>query len=145
MFSKDQTAGRVVCLADYGRVNMGAIVPITNELHADVEAWMAEGNTLAEFDGYPEIPMTPEQLQDWRENAEVSAYQAFAALEGAGYLDQVEGMMGDTKTPKRTRLAFHKAQVFKRNSPTVANIAAVLGLTEAQIDDLFREAATIEA
>ncbi len=36
MFSEDQTAGRVVCLADYGRLKAGAIVPVANELYADM-------------------------------------------------------------------------------------------------------------
>lgn len=56
MFSHDQGNDRVVCLEDYGRVKRGAIVPVTNELYADVQEWLDEGNELAEFDGYPDIP-----------------------------------------------------------------------------------------
>ncbi|WP_204248996.1 hypothetical protein, partial [Halomonas sp. S2151] len=63
MFSKDQTAGRVVCLADYGRLKAGAIVPESNELYADVEAWIAEGNTLAEFKGYPDTRLLDDVKQ----------------------------------------------------------------------------------
>ena len=145
MFSKDQTAGRVVCLADYGRVNMGAIVPITNELHADVEAWMAEGNTLAEFDGYPEIPMTPEQLQDWRDAAEVSTFQAEQALADFGYLAQVEALMDDPATSKKTVRAWRKARVFRYRSPTVTDLCLVLEISDQDKDALFKHAATIEA
>ncbi|MAX33213.1 MAG: hypothetical protein CME72_09135 [Halomonadaceae bacterium] len=54
MFSHDQNAGRVVCLDDYGRVKKGAVVPVSNELYSDVQQWIDEGNTLAEFDGYPD-------------------------------------------------------------------------------------------
>ena len=44
-----------------------------------------------------------------------------------------------------TRLAWADAQTFERQSPTVANLAAVLGLSAIQIDDLFKTAAGIVA
>jgi len=145
MFSKDQIAGRVVCLADYGRLKAGAIVPESNELYADVEAWIAEGNTLAAFDGYPELPMTEEQLQDWRESAVVSRFQARAALRQAGLRSQVEAIMDDPATDPLVVDAWTDAQEFRRMSPTVLNLAAGLGLTDTEVDDLFRQAAMIEA
>ena len=145
MFSKDQTAGRVVCLADYGRVNMGAIVPITNELYADVEAWMAEGNTLAEFDGYPDVPMNEDQLQSWRASTVASAFQAQQALDDFGYIEQVEAIMTDPATPAKTKRAWKLAQEFRRMSPTVLELAGALGLSEVEIDTLFQHALTIEA
>ncbi|MEX2476035.1 hypothetical protein [Marinobacter sp.] len=54
MFSHDKNAGAVVCLADYGRIQRGAVVPVSNELYADVEDWMAEGNALVLFEGHPD-------------------------------------------------------------------------------------------
>ncbi|MDI5984894.1 DUF4376 domain-containing protein [Halomonas sp. M4R5S39] len=54
MFTHDQTSGRAVCVADYGRLKRGAVVPQGNELWADVEAWLAEGNALGAFAGYPD-------------------------------------------------------------------------------------------
>ena len=63
MFSKDQTAGRVVCMVDYGRLKAGAIVPESNELYADVEAWLAEGNPLGAFGGYPVMPQEPDDVR----------------------------------------------------------------------------------
>lgn len=145
MFSHDQQAGRVVCLEAYGRIHQGAIVPDTNELYADVEAWLAEGNTLAEFSGYPEIPMTADQRQDWREAAVVSRFQARAALHQAGLLAQVQAMMDDPATDPVVVIAWQDAQEFKRMSPTVLGLAAELSLTDEQLDDLFVQAATIEA
>lgn len=145
MFSKDQTTGRAVCLADYGRLKMGAIVPETSELYADVEAWIADGNTLGEFDGYPEIPMTEDQLQDWRDSAVVSAFQAHQALDDAGLMDHVEAIMTHPDTPAKTKRAWTMAQEFRRKSPTVIGLAGALDLTDVQVDDLFRHAATIEA
>lgn len=145
MFSKDQTAGRVVCLADYGRLKAGAIVPVSNELYGDVQQWIDEGNTLAEFDGYPEVPMTAEQLKDWRESAVVSRFQARAVLRQAGLRSQVEAIMDDPATDPLVIDAWTDAQEFKRMSPTVLNLADGLGLTDTEVDDLFRQASTIEA
>jgi len=145
MFSKDQTAGRVVCLADYGRLKKGAIIPESNELYADVEAWIAEGNALAAFDGYPEIPMSEEQLQDWRESAVVSRFQARAALRQAGLRSQVEAIMDDPATDPLVIDAWADAQEFRRMSPTILALTGQLGLTETEVDDLFRQASLIEA
>lgn len=145
MFSKDQSAGRAVCLADYGRLKKGAIVPASNELYADVEAWLAEGNALTEFGGYPEIPMTEAQIQDWRESAVVSRFQARAALRQAGLRSQVEAIMDDPATDPLVVDAWADAQEFKRMSPAVLNLAAGLGLTDAEVDDLFEQAALIES
>lgn len=145
MFSKDKIAGRAVCLEDYGRVHKGAIVPESNELYADVEAWIAEGNTLAEFDGYPDVPMNEEQLQDWRESAVVSPYQGLAALDHFGYLAQVEAIMTDPDTPKLTRLAFEHTNEWRRLSTMMLDMIAQLGISGEQADEMFRYAMNVEA
>ena len=85
------------------------------------------------------------ELAKKRESMVVSAFQAFAALAAAGYLDDVETMMADPETPRIHRLAFEKAQEFRRLSPTVDHWKGRLELTEAQCDELFENAATIEA
>lgn len=45
MFAKTNSGAK--CLADYGRIKEGAIVPETNELYEDVQAWLNEGNEWA--------------------------------------------------------------------------------------------------
>lgn len=75
----------------------------------------------------------------------VSRFQARAALLAAGLLDQVEALMANESTPAIAKLAWADAQEFKRNSPTVNALAASLQLTEAQLDELFTAAATIDA
>lgn len=145
MFSKDKTSGRAVCLEDYGRVHKGAIVPESNELYEDVEQWIAEGNTLAEFDGYPDVPMDEEQLQDWRESAVVSPYQGLAALNHFGYLEQVETLMTDPNTPKLTRLAFERTEEWRRGSSMMLEMITRLELTGEQADEMFRYAMNVEA
>lgn len=75
----------------------------------------------------------------------VSRFQARAALHLAGLLETVEAMMAAPETPALAKLAWADAQEFKRNSPTVLSLSASLGLTEAQLDDLFTTAAGIDA
>lgn len=75
--------------------------------------------------------------------AEVSRFQARAALLIAGYLPTVEATI--SAADPLTQLAWADAQVFRRNSPTIAALAAAIGLTESQIDALFVQAAQIEA
>lgn len=145
MFSKDKQQGRAVCLADYGRVKKGAIVPISNELYADVEAWIAEGNTLTEFDGYPELPMTDEQLQDWRASAVISRMQAEIQLHREGLLEQLENIIADPATDQEVVIAWQKSTKVRRASSTVAAISDQMGLTDERLDQMFKQAAMIEA
>lgn len=49
------------------------------------------------------------------------------------------------ETPVLAKLAWADAQEFERGSPTIAALAGQIGLTEAQIDQLFMDAAGIKA
>lgn len=145
MFSKDQTAGRVICLADYGRLKAGAIVPVSNELYADVEDWIAEGNTLAEFDGYPEILMSEEQREAWRDSVELSRFQARHTLRHFGYFDQVEVYMASEAASDLERDAWADAQVFRYRSATMNKLALLLEIDDAKRDEMFRYGLAVEA
>ncbi len=78
-----------------------------------------------------------------REQMIVSPFQAKAALTAAGYMASVETIIAAADAT--TQLAWNEAIEFKRNSPTITTLGAALGLSETQIDDLFRAAAVIEA
>lgn len=86
-----------------------------------------------------------ERRTNWRESAKVSKFQAKAALKQAGLLDQVRTMMTELPEDDLTRIAWEDAQEFRRNSPTVAALAAELELTDEQLDELFEQASSIEA
>jgi hypothetical protein len=75
----------------------------------------------------------------------VSRFQARAALHMAGLLPAVEELMADPETDMLSKLAWTDATEFRRNSPTLQTTAVALGLTEAQLDGLFANAATIVA
>lgn len=73
----------------------------------------------------------------------VSRFEARAALHYAGLLESVEAYMAQPGVDVITRLAWADATDFERDSPMLASIAALLNLTEQQVDDLFRAAAQI--
>jgi hypothetical protein len=85
-------------------------------------------------------PATPDPV--------VSRFQAKAALLQMGLLDQVENLM--VGMDPMTRLAWTEAVEFRRSSPLLNSLAPYLtwpygeALAEADLDDLFNLAQTIE-
>ena len=73
-----------------------------------------------------------------------SRFQAKAAMDDAGLLDQVEDYMAGDDVPRRVKLAWEEAS-FRRGSKMVNDIGAELGLSESEIDELFKVAREIEA
>lgn len=96
-------------------------------------------------------PYTPEEeaaadaraIAAFRANAVVSRFQARAALHGAGLLSAVEAAVANADPI--TQLAWADALEFRRNSPTIAALAGIVGLTDEQIDNLFIAAERIQA
>jgi hypothetical protein len=112
----------------------GACIP-TDPRNTDYQrylAWLAEGNTPN-----PYVP-PPAPVPD-----AVTPFQAKAALLNAGLLDAV--LAAIAAAPRITQLAWAEATEFRRTSPTVLMLAASLGLTSTQLDDLFKAAKEIEA
>ena len=73
----------------------------------------------------------------------VSAYQAKAALMQASLYDKAAAAA--QAAGGFVFLAWSTATEFERSSPNIATLAAGLGLTDAQVDDLFRAASKITA
>jgi len=73
----------------------------------------------------------------------ISRFQARAALHQAGYLAQMQTAI-ESADPI-VKMAWEDATEFRRNSPTVLAFAETLGLTDEQLDEMFRTAAQIEA
>ena len=82
----------------------------------------------------PEVEPVPEK---------VSRFQARAALYQMGLLEAAEALT--TMAGGLTEIAWADATEFHRDSPSIAGLAPHLGLTEEQLDDLFRLADTIRA
>lgn len=92
-----------------------------------------------------EVPvLSPaELLAAERASMVCSRFQAKAALHQAGLLQAVNDAMADADPV--AQLAWTEAVEFRRNSPTINALAVSLGLTDEQLDDLFRSATQIEA
>jgi hypothetical protein len=76
----------------------------------------------------------------------VTARQARLALLGAGLLDNVDAALATISDPQARRAAeieWEYALEIRRDSPLVAELAPLLGLTDEQVDDLFRAAAEL--
>ena len=73
----------------------------------------------------------------------VTPFQAKAASLQAGLLPAVEAALA-TASPI-AQLAWSDATEFTRDSPTINALAAQLGLTDAQVDDLFIAASQVFA
>ena len=71
----------------------------------------------------------------------VTPLQARRALLAAGKLDAVSSAVA--VADQDTKLAWDYATSVERGSSFVASLAAAIGLTDAQVDDLFRTAATL--
>jgi hypothetical protein len=67
---------------------------------------------------------------------EISAFQAKAALAQAGLLDDIETYM-TTEADVLTKLRWQEAPTFRRNNTALMQIAADIGITEEQLDQLF--------
>lgn len=81
---------------------------------------------------------------------EITRFQATEALRRAGRLADVEAALAaltdqSSEQLKTADIAWDTAQVFRRNSPTLAAFATLLNLNDQQLDALFVTAAQIEA
>lgn len=96
------------------------------------------------FDGEGYLPPPPEPEAAYVPLA-VSMRQARHAMLQAGILGAVQTMIEQMPGEEgdAARIDWEFAQEVKRSWPLVVNLGPALGLTEQQIDDLFRYAATI--
>jgi hypothetical protein len=75
--------------------------------------------------------------------ATVAMWKAKAALAAAGLLAQVDAAVA--AQPQAVQLAWEYATELHRDSSTLAAMAATIGLSAAQIDELFRQASAVAA
>lgn len=85
----------------------------------------------------------PPSIGDLRASWTITRFQARAALLAAGLLDQVEAAVAASDA--QVQLAWAESIEFPRLSPTIAALAAVMGLTDEQLDELFGAALEMSA
>jgi len=97
--------------------------------------WINEGNTPEPADPTPPPPVP----------VEVTQRQARMALHSLGLLTTVEAAINALPDPPRTeaRIAWDFSNTIQRGNPFVSQLAALLGFTEAQLDQLFIAAAAL--
>lgn len=76
---------------------------------------------------------------------EVTRRQAKIVLSRAGLLAQADQIIAAMpgQAGEEARIDWTDAAVFRRDNPLILGIGETVGLTDAQIDDLFRQAAQI--
>jgi len=100
----------------------------------EVQEWLAKGNVPEPY--VPPPPPIP---------ATVTRFQALAILAAGGYLDTVRTYINTLDPNNVQRLAWENATDWERTSPTLNALAAMLNLTDTQVDDLFVAASNISA
>jgi hypothetical protein len=123
---------------------------VTNIAEADSAFAQAQGWIISEdaaigdaWDGEAFIkpPAPPQPIP-----ASVTRRQAREALLDIGLLDDVEMVIGsieDATERKRAEIYWLDSATFERAHPMLVQIASAVGLTDAEIDDLFVAAATL--
>jgi len=117
------------------KVDSDALVKAAQDALAASEAKVAQ--LQAQIDAYtPPAPIAPPATV-----AVISMRQARLVLNNAGLLQQVEAAVAAADVS--TQIEWEYAVELRRDWPTLTAMAAALGLTDVQLDDLFVQAATL--
>lgn len=107
-----------------------------------IDADLHPGNIGDGWDGAQVIPapVPPEPVP-----TEVTMRQARLALLGAGLLTNVDAAINAMPEPAKSaaRIEWDYSSAVQRHNGFVAQLGPALGLTDAQIDDLFRAASKL--
>lgn len=95
-----------------------------------------------EKDGWKVIDLTPEEIRARDVPASVTRRQLFIALFSIHSITeaQIEAMLQGNDLGM---IEFRHATAFERDHPLISSLGAALGLTEEQIDELFKTAASL--
>lgn len=118
-------------------------VTVSDEDYAALIAAQAEGMEIVpDDDGCPVAQTVTAVIVP----VSVTPRQAKLALLSAGLLDDVEAAIeaiADATTKRVAQIEWEYAQEVRRDWPLLNAVAAQMGMTDAQIDELFTLAATL--
>ena len=104
---------------------------VDGDISRQVLEWLVVGNAISPY----VAPSSPPVEQ-------VTAYQAKIQLFRSGLYDTVVTTVNTSDNPE-LKIAWEVATSFERNSPFILALQPELGLTDAQVDDLFQQASQI--
>lgn len=116
---------------DFGWIAFTCDPDDTMEYSADIHDRALAMNPAAYVAPPPTVPQV------------VSPYQARVALLNAGLLDQLTTLMADPSTPQAAKIAWEYATEWDRSSDFILSLGPSLGLSEADIDNLFIAASKV--
>lgn len=82
-------------------------------------------------------------IDEERSHMTCSPFQGRMALSDVGLLAQAQAAVD--ASDEKTKVAWEYALVWNRTSPMIETLGTALGLTDVQIDNLFKEAQKIQA
>ena len=99
------------------------------------------------FTVYTAVDYTEEEiaarLEQWRQSTSCTPFQGRMALSDASLLTNAEAAVN--AADDKTKTAWEYALIWQRSSPMISALGAALGMTDVQIDDLFKAAQKIKA
>jgi len=104
---------------------------VDGEISRQVQEWLDQDNSIGPYVAPPAPPVE-----------QVTAYQAKIQLSRSGLYDSVVTTVNTSDNPE-LKIAWEVATTFERNSPFILALQPELGLTDAQVDDLFQQASQI--
>lgn len=93
----------------------------------------------------PPDPQPQIDLANWRNTVSCTPFQGRVALSKAGLLAQAQALVDNPDSPEETKIAWEYALEWRRMSSMIISLGGALGLTDEQIDDLYKEAIQITA
>lgn len=142
LYDSEQIFTHSVTQSIYAPVPAGStLAPPPELISPQVARW-----TGSDWEVLPErpVPPTPEPVPDPVPQS-VTMRQARLALLGVGLLAAVDAAIAGLPEPERTaaQIEWEYSQEVQRDKPFVAMLAPALGLSESDLDNLFRVAATL--
>lgn len=90
---------------------------------------------------------TPDEKQQyidsWRAQTSCTPFQGRMALNDAGLLSNAQAIVD--AADEKTKVAWEYALIWERTSPMIASLAQALGLSDTEVDSLFKAAQEIQA
>ncbi len=129
----------------FQEVHNGELLRYCNEHGQTVEPPMGDAKFVREVVPEFTLPPQPEQIEPAKDVPQaITRLQAKIALSQAELLEHIQWMMAELPSTDIQRLAWENATMFERDSAMVNGMAAAIGITQEQLDDLFIAAAAIE-